>query len=141
MSTVLAQGCLGIGSRLKSSIDKDVTERRRYLISCPSWTGYTHRSEPFAFHFVVPSCQPSYIEHTRTFVYGASVGAESHGQCVSDCKFTPTGDLTKGKEGVELQERVWTQLKQKLEATLPSVPSLSRSRCGFVLTPATNRCG
>ena len=61
----------------------------------------------------------------RTLVHGASVGSESHGQYVPDCKITPTAGLTKGKEGAELQERVWVELKQKLEAIRLGVTTLS----------------
>jgi hypothetical protein len=62
---------------------------------------------------------------SRTLVYGASVGEESHGQYVPDCKITPTVGLTKGEAGIELQNRVWVELKQKLEAIQPGVTSLS----------------
>ncbi|MCJ1353384.1 MAG: hypothetical protein MMC33_003370 [Icmadophila ericetorum] len=61
----------------------------------------------------------------RTLVYGASVGPESHGQYVPDCKITPTVGLTKGEAGAELQSRFWVELKQKLEAIRPGVTSLS----------------
>jgi len=61
----------------------------------------------------------------RTLVYGASTGPESHGQYLPDCKITPTGGLTKGKEGVELQQRFWLELKAKLEAIRPGVTSLA----------------
>ena len=61
----------------------------------------------------------------RTLVYGASVGPESHGQYVPDCKITSTAGLTKGKKGAELQERVWVELKRKLEAVRPGVTSVS----------------
>jgi len=61
----------------------------------------------------------------RTLVYGGSVGVESHGQYVPDCKIKPTVGPTKGKEGTELQRRVWEELKQKLEAIQPGVTSLS----------------
>ncbi|CAD6578940.1 MAG: hypothetical protein ASARMPRED_008899 [Alectoria sarmentosa] len=61
----------------------------------------------------------------RTLVHGASVGPESHGHYVPDCKITPTAGLTKGEAGVELQSRVWVELRQKLEAIRPGVTSLS----------------
>jgi hypothetical protein len=61
---------------------------------------------------------------SRTLVYGASAGPESHGQYVPDCKITPTKGLTTGKEGAELQERVWKELKGKLEKIHPGVTSL-----------------
>jgi hypothetical protein len=61
----------------------------------------------------------------RTLVYGASVGPESHGQYVPDCRITPTVGPTKVKAGEELQNRVWAELKQKLEAIRPGVTSSS----------------
>ena len=59
----------------------------------------------------------------RTLVYGASVGPESHGQYVPDCKITPTGGLTSGQGGAELQKRVWLELREKLEAIRPGIAS------------------
>jgi hypothetical protein len=61
----------------------------------------------------------------RTLVYGASAGPESHGEYVPDCKITPTKGLTKGDEGSELQNRVWVELRDKLEAIRTGVTSLS----------------
>ena len=61
----------------------------------------------------------------RTLVHGASVGPESHGQYVPDTKITPTKGLCKGQAGVELQDRVWTELRQKLEAIRPGITSIS----------------
>ena len=61
----------------------------------------------------------------RTLVHGASAGPESQGQYVPDCKITPTAGFTKGNAGAELQDRVWMELKQKLEAIRPGVTSLS----------------
>ncbi|KAL9094942.1 MAG: hypothetical protein Q9165_002892 [Trypethelium subeluteriae] len=61
----------------------------------------------------------------RTLVNGASAGVESHGQYVPDCKITPTKGLTEGPDGVELQRRIWEELKQKLETIRPGVTSLS----------------
>jgi hypothetical protein len=60
----------------------------------------------------------------RTLVYGASVGEESHGQYVPDCKITPLKGLGNGKEGAKLQHRVWTELKLKLEKIQPGATSL-----------------
>jgi hypothetical protein len=57
-------------------------------------------------------------------VYGASVGPESHGHYVPDCKITPTRGLCKGEAGAELQNRVWVELRQKLEAIRSGVTSL-----------------
>lgn len=57
-------------------------------------------------------------------MHGASAGPESHGQYVPDCRITVTGGLTKGKAGIELQDRVWDELKVKLEGINPGVTSI-----------------
>lgn len=62
---------------------------------------------------------------SRTLVYGASAGPESHGQYLPDCVITPTRGLSKGEEGAKLQARVWEELKAKLEAIRPGVTTLS----------------
>ena len=61
----------------------------------------------------------------RTIVYGASAGPETHGQYVPDCKVSATSGLTAGSAGTELQARVWTELKDKLEAIRPGVTRLT----------------
>jgi hypothetical protein len=61
----------------------------------------------------------------RTLVYGASAGEECHGQYVPDCKIKPPGGLSKGSAGVELQNRVWAELKDKLEGIQAGVTVLS----------------
>ncbi|KAK1750355.1 hypothetical protein QBC47DRAFT_393959 [Echria macrotheca] len=58
----------------------------------------------------------------RTLVYGASASKDTHGQYLPDCKITqPNRGLAKGKAGEELQKRVWTELKTKLETIRPGV--------------------
>ncbi|KAK7418098.1 hypothetical protein QQZ08_011385 [Neonectria magnoliae] len=69
-------------------------------------------------------CRPTEVG-SRTLVHGASAGPESHGQYVPDCKITPTKGLTAGPAGAELQDRIWVELKQKLEGIRPGVTSLS----------------
>lgn len=61
----------------------------------------------------------------RTLVLGASAASDSHGQYLPDSKITPTAGLTKGEAGAELQDRVWVELKQKLETIQPGVTPLS----------------
>lgn len=68
-------------------------------------------------------CRPTEVG-ARTLVYGASIGPESHGQYVPDCKITPTAGLTKGEKGAELQQRVWEELRDKLEASHAGSTSL-----------------
>ncbi len=69
-------------------------------------------------------CRPVEVG-ARTLVHGACAGAESHGQYLPDCKITQTKGLTSGKEGAELQERVWMELKEKLEGIKAGVTDLS----------------
>lgn len=59
----------------------------------------------------------------RTLVFGASAKPETHGQYLPDCKITALKGLAKGAVGVELQDRVWGELKQKLELIHPGVTS------------------
>ncbi|KAH6971761.1 putative short-chain dehydrogenase [Ilyonectria sp. MPI-CAGE-AT-0026] len=61
---------------------------------------------------------------SRTLVYGASAGPETHGQYLPDCNITVTKGLTEGSAGAELQNRVWEELTQKLEAVQKGVTSL-----------------
>lgn len=58
---------------------------------------------------------------SRTLVYGASAGLESHGQYVPDTKITTTKGLTGGTDGVKLKEKVWQELSVELERVRPGV--------------------
>jgi len=58
---------------------------------------------------------------SRTLVHAASQGPESHGQYLSDCAVAERGGLTKGGQGVILQERVWKEVSEQLEKTKPGV--------------------
>ena len=62
---------------------------------------------------------------SRTIVYGASLGAESHGQYIPDCKIDAPKGLCQGERAGEIQNRVWEELKEKLEAMQPGVTTLS----------------
>jgi NAD(P)-dependent dehydrogenase (short-subunit alcohol dehydrogenase family) len=62
---------------------------------------------------------------SRTLVYGASVGPESHGQYVPDCNIKPTKGLATGDAGAELQKRVWEELREKLEGIRNGVTALA----------------
>jgi NAD(P)-dependent dehydrogenase (short-subunit alcohol dehydrogenase family) len=68
-------------------------------------------------------CRPTEVG-ARTLVYGASAESNTHGQYLPDCKITPLKGLGKGKDGLELQNRVWVELKEKLEHIRPGVTSL-----------------
>jgi NAD(P)-dependent dehydrogenase (short-subunit alcohol dehydrogenase family) len=90
---------------------------------CHSELHREHDSAPVRLAMKV-LCRPTEVG-SRTLVYGASAGPESHGQYVPDCKITPTRGLTKGEAGAELQARVWAELRKKLEGIRPGVTSLT----------------
>lgn len=73
--------------------------------------------------FVRLTARPAEVG-ARTIVYGASAGPGSHGQYVPDCKVAQTAGLTAGVAGASVQERVWTELKEKLEKIQPGVTAL-----------------
>ncbi|KAF2115380.1 short-chain dehydrogenase/reductase [Lophiotrema nucula] len=62
---------------------------------------------------------------SRTLVYGGSAGPETHGKYLPDCKITEPAGLCRGLPGKELQERVWAELRAKLEKIQPGVTSIA----------------
>jgi len=59
---------------------------------------------------------------SRTLVHaGTKAGTESHGKYLADCKVTKCAKLVEGPEGPELEDRVWKELSEKLEAIQPGV--------------------
>jgi len=58
---------------------------------------------------------------SRTLVHAATAGEETHGQFLMDSKITVPGGMIKCKEGKELQEKVWKELRAKLETIEPNV--------------------
>lgn len=58
---------------------------------------------------------------SRTLVHAGLSGKETHGAYLSDCKITPCAALVEGKEGPEMQRRVWAELAEKLERIQPGV--------------------
>lgn len=62
----------------------------------------------------------------RTLVLGASAGPESHGKFISDGMINePDLGLAGGDVGAQLQERVWAELREKMEAIRPGVTSIA----------------
>ena len=51
----------------------------------------------------------------------ATAGKETHGKYMSDCKITACAPLVEGSDGPELQERVWQELAEQLDAIQPGV--------------------
>lgn len=60
----------------------------------------------------------------RMLVGGLSAGPETHGQYVRDVEVRAPGGLAGGKEGAELQQRVWQELSSILESIRPGVTAL-----------------
>jgi hypothetical protein len=60
----------------------------------------------------------------RTLVYGASAPVVEHGGYLPDCKLTELKGLVSGREGVELQQRVWKEVKVVLEGVRKGVTEL-----------------
>lgn len=58
---------------------------------------------------------------SRTLVHAGVAGPETHGQYLSDCKITPCAPLVEGKEGAEMQRKVWGELAAKLEEIEPGI--------------------
>lgn len=55
-------------------------------------------------------------EGSRTLVHaGVAAGAETHGMLLSQCRIKRRVPLVEGEEGLELQGRVWAELREKLE--------------------------
>lgn len=60
----------------------------------------------------------------RNIVYAASMGAEGHGEYTVDCKVEKVAGLAAGKEGRELQKRIWGELRVVLEGLKPGVTDI-----------------
>lgn len=58
---------------------------------------------------------------SRALVHAGAQGAESHGQYLSDCRIAEPSPWVVSEEGREVQQRVWEELKAKLEAIQPGV--------------------
>ena len=58
---------------------------------------------------------------SRTLVHAGIAGPETHGKYMSDCKVKPCAPLVEGKEGTEMQRRVWNELAAKLEEIQPGI--------------------
>lgn len=60
---------------------------------------------------------------SRTLVHAGAQGADSHGEYLSDCAITAPAPLVTSKEGRKAQERVYAELRKKLEAIKRGVSS------------------
>ncbi|KAL8713666.1 MAG: hypothetical protein Q9220_002192 [cf. Caloplaca sp. 1 TL-2023] len=59
---------------------------------------------------------------SRTIVAAAAMGGEQyHGEYISDGKVEGLGALVVGKEGKEVERRVWREVVEKLEAVAPGI--------------------
>jgi hypothetical protein len=58
---------------------------------------------------------------SRTLLHGGAAGPDSYGQYLEDCEIGIPSQFVTSAEGKEVQERVWNELVQKLEAIKPGV--------------------
>lgn len=59
---------------------------------------------------------------SRTLVHGGvTAGEETHGKFMSTCHVLECAKLVEGPEGRGLEDRVWAELSEKLEAIEPGV--------------------
>ncbi|KAK5130406.1 hypothetical protein LTR08_002153 [Meristemomyces frigidus] len=58
---------------------------------------------------------------SRTLVHAGLSGPDTHGKWLSNCKITSCAPLVEGKEGRDIQRRVWQELAEKLEEIEPGV--------------------
>lgn len=58
---------------------------------------------------------------SRPLAYAGLAGPETHGKYLTNCRVEPCAPLVEGKEGPELQRRVWTELGEILERISPGV--------------------
>jgi retinol dehydrogenase-12 len=52
---------------------------------------------------------------SRILVHAAQAGEESHGQYIADCKVKEPSRWVRSERGVEVQKRVWAELRGVLE--------------------------
>ena len=58
---------------------------------------------------------------SRTLVHAGVAGPDTHGQYMSDSQIKLCAPLVTGKEGAEMQRRVWEELAAKLEKIEPGI--------------------
>jgi retinol dehydrogenase-12 len=59
---------------------------------------------------------------SRTLVHGGvAAGEETHGKFMSTCNVLECAPLVEGPEGRGLEDRIWSELSEKLEAIQPGV--------------------
>ena len=74
--------------------------------------------------FIMKVCCRTTEVGSRTLVHAGVAGPETHGQYLSDCKITACAPLVEGKEGPEIQRRVWQELSEKLNEIEPGVTKM-----------------
>ena len=58
---------------------------------------------------------------SRPLVYAGLAGEETHGKYLTNCRVEPCAPIVEGKEGPELQRRVWGGSREVLEGGAPGV--------------------
>ncbi|RMY39361.1 hypothetical protein D0866_01980 [Hortaea werneckii] len=64
---------------------------------------------------------------SRTLVHAGLSGPETHGKYMSNCRIEECAPLVQGKEGSEIQRRVWQELSEKLNEIEPGVTKVLES--------------
>ncbi|RMX92951.1 hypothetical protein D0868_13126 [Hortaea werneckii] len=64
---------------------------------------------------------------SRTLVHAGLSGPETHGKYMSNCRIEECAPLVQGKEGPEIQRRVWQELAEKLNEIEPGVTKVLES--------------
>ncbi|KAI9883361.1 MAG: hypothetical protein M1823_004873 [Watsoniomyces obsoletus] len=60
-------------------------------------------------------------EGSRTLVYAAAAGEDTHGKYMGDCSVKPPSKFVLSPEGAETQKRVWKELGEILEKIQPGI--------------------
>lgn len=60
-------------------------------------------------------------EGSRTLVHGAVADEDSHGKYLSECKVKQESTWSRSEEGLRVEERLWVELVDILEAVRPGV--------------------
>lgn len=65
-------------------------------------------------------CRPTELG-SRPLAFAGLAGPETHGMYLTNCRVEPCAPIVEGKEGPELQRRVWDELSEMLEGISPGV--------------------
>ncbi|RDW86031.1 hypothetical protein BP5796_04356 [Coleophoma crateriformis] len=87
--------------------------------------GFCHselaREAGWAIYFLKVALARSTEYGSRTLIHATSLGQESHGQYLHDCKISQPSSFVLGDEGKKAQDCVWDEMVNKLEAIKPGI--------------------